>query len=310
MATIQKACNTSVSVKNTGKTCDSAMLATAMLLMVHPSVEWDLEELEDPEAWASNLIHQRKLFPLFGNEAPINAITNSNETDVIATLDDGQQVFIRFGIYNKMFETIKGGLCYAKSLLSFLGSGFKVIEIDQIGQMMFAKKSNGKYSGLTTSFISPASPAMADFRNPYKNRFNVSYTPTELVNNGVVMTGGEAFLGMTGLIDVYLTEEAVATVAGVTIGVKTECGDTDIVTDFPTEFALAGNFTIEHATTHAPITITGRVVTGDSIALAATLVSGQSYIVRATAPTAWKTNGITGYDGSAGFDGSITIAVP
>lgn len=310
MSALTKACTFTASVKNTGKVCDTAMTAAAMIIMVDPKLKWTLSDMEDFDAYVATQVHLRKMFPLFGLNAPIRNVINNQETDVTATLEDGLQVFIRFGILNRTFETTSGGLCYAEALNSFLNSGFKVIEIDSLGQTLMRKNSDGTFSGLITDYIAPATPQLADFRNPYKNRFSYSFSPVEMVTNGTIMKGGSSLLSMMGLIDSYLYEAAEGTTTDVTIGVKAECSDEDIVSDFPVPFAVAGNFFINKKSDGSSVAITARTVTGNQIELAATLVSGTTYIVSAAAPSVWKTNGIEGYDASAGYDGSVEITIP
>src|SRR5688572_23319744 len=116
---IKKACIIGNSIKNTGKECDAAMGPTAMLIAVPPSTLITLEDLEDPTEWIRPLLHAPKasrVYPFFGNVAPINTINNNAEGDTTVTMDDGTIVFLRYGIYNRLFETTSGGLCYARAL--------------------------------------------------------------------------------------------------------------------------------------------------------------------------------------------------
>ena len=165
MSAVIKACNTVSSVKNTGKECDTAMVATAMLIAIKSDETFTDTDLLDVVGWMDTLIHAKKAFPLFGIKAPINTITNNSESDVIVTLDNGLQVFLRYGLYNRVFETTKGGLCYAKSLSSLLNSGYSILEIDQQGQMLARKNSTGTYSGLITDYMYSPSPVLSDFKS-------------------------------------------------------------------------------------------------------------------------------------------------
>lgn len=205
MSAIIKACLVGNSLKNTGKECDTSMVATAMLIAVPPTLEITDADLEDPLAWILPLMHadkQHRVYPFFGLKAPINVVTNNAESDILVTLDDGTQVFLRYGIYNRIFETIAGGLCYAQSLQGLNKSGYNIIEIDQQGQVLLCKNPNGTKRGLNSSFMYAPSPIMADFKNtPYKNRFQYSFSPVELVQNGEIFTGGGSLLQLMGLID-------------------------------------------------------------------------------------------------------------
>lgn len=305
---IIKACNVTNRPKNTGKQCDIAMVATAMLIAVQRGLEFTDTNLEDPVTWLTTLIHEKKAFPMFGQKAPIREIANDSEGDQIVTLDDGLKVFLRYGLYNRSFATTSGGLCYADALQSFLNSGYDVIEIDQQGQMLARRNANGTYSPLITDFMYSPSPVLADFKStPYKNRFQYSYSPVELVNNGIIFKGAEVLLSMMGLIDAKLTSEAPATITDVTIGVGTTCSDEDLVASIGADLADPLNFKITNVATGADVPITAAAIVGGNIVLSATLVSAQTYRVVGTAPTVWFAQGVEGYDGSENY---VDILVP
>lgn len=304
---IIKACNAKTSVKNTGKECDTSMTATAMLIAIHPSVKFDDDDLEDPVTWLQGLIQERLAFPLFGSKAPIRTITNEAESDVVLTLDDGSRIFLRYGIYNRTFETTSGGFCYAKALQSFNKSGYSLLEIDQQGQLLARKNSDGTYSGFITEFLFAPSPVLADFTTtPYKNRFSVAYSPVEIVNNGIIFEGAAPLLSMGGLIDVELKQVLPATTTILKLSVKTECAEADLLTMFPAETPLLANFIVTNKATGAVVTPSAAAIVAGNLHLTGTYVSGQTYNVTGSAPDIWFDNGIEGYDASA-YTVSITI---
>jgi hypothetical protein len=187
-------------------------------------------------------------------------------------------------------------------------SGFDVNEIDQQGQMLARKNSDGTYSPLITDFMYSPSPVLADFKStPYKNRFQYSYSPVELVNNGIIFKGAEALLSMQGLVDAKITEKAAATAADVTIGVETTCSDEDLVDTIGADLADPTNFTITNVATGANVPITAAAIVGGNIVLSAVLVSGQTYRVVGTSPEVWLANNVEGYDGSENY---VDILVP
>lgn len=311
---IKKACNVTTTVKNTGKECDTAMGATAMCIMVNKSVTFTDTDLEDPTAWLDELIHRRLAFPIFGQEAPIRTITNQPPNDVVVEMDDGLQVFLRFGIYGRTFETLSGGLCYADSLASFLNSGYRVIEIDQQGQMLARKNHDGTYSGLITDFINPASPILADFKStPYKNRFGYSYSPVELVKNGIIFDGASEILSKIGLIDAKVTQEAAASTTKLKIGVKTCCAGTDLVALIGANLADATNFIITQTDTGAVITPSAVAIVSGIIEVTGTFTTGKTYNVIGTSPFTWFGNDVIGYDASETSDeggNGVNILIP
>lgn len=211
-----KACIVGVAVRNTGKECNIAMGPTAMIIPVPAALTFTIAQIQEILDWALPLMHAApalRIFPMFGQKAPINTITNNPDSDIIVTLDDGTPVYIRPGIYSRIYETIAGGLCYAAELKSFLNSGMNIIEIDKDGQMLICntgtKNEDGEklYRGLIPNFMYAPTPLLADLKTtPYKNRFSYSFDPTEMVNNGEIFRGGSPLLAVMGLIDAEITD--------------------------------------------------------------------------------------------------------
>ena len=81
-------------------------------------------------------------FPFFGNAAPINGISESDESDVTETLDDGSVVFIRYGKANRTFSTINGGYCLAKTLMQF-PQGYSFLEVYFDGKIALYEPTPG-----------------------------------------------------------------------------------------------------------------------------------------------------------------------
>jgi len=309
MGAIVKACSVNVTVGNTGKECDTAMAATAMLIALHSTVKFDDQDLADPVPWMQELIHKRVAFPIFGQEAPIRTITNNAESDVLVTLDDGLQVFLRYGVYNRIFETTSGGFCYAKSLQSFNKSGYRILELDQTGQMLARKNSDGTYSGFITDFMYAPSPIWADFKNtPYKNRFQISYSPVEVVNNGIIFQGAEELLSMMGLIDVELVLVGTPTTTTIKVNVRTECAGTDLVTLYGTKLAEPGMFVVRDDTGAAIATVQTVDETNKLVTLSGTYISGKVYTVAGGSPEIWYAEDVDGYDASTA--GMLNVTIP
>lgn len=307
---IVKACTITNNVKNTGKECDTAMVATAMLIAMQRGLTFTDTDLLDPDAWLTTLIHQKKAFPLFGQYAPIREITNNKEQDAIVTLDDGLQVFLRYGLYNRMFATTSGGLCYAESLQSLLNSGYDIIEIDQQGQMLARKNTDGTYSPLITDFMYSPSPTLADFKNtPYKNHFQYSFSPVELVNNGIIFKGATSLLSKQGLIDAKITEGTQAeTTTKIYIGVESVCAGDDLVAKFGGSLGtFVNNFVVKNASTLAVITPSAAAIVSGEIELTGVFATGQTFRIWGAAPTQWLANVVEGYDASENY---VDISIP
>lgn len=307
---IVKACNITNSPKNTGKQCDTAMVATAMLIAIQRGIEFDDTDLEDPVAWLDQLIHEHKAFPLFGLAAPIRTIQNESEGDQIVTLDDGLRVFLRYGLYNRTFETTSGGLCYASALQSFLNSGYDIIEIDQLGQMLARKNSNGTYSGIFADFLFAPSPILADFKTtPYKNRFSYSFSPVELVNNGIIFKDAQALLSSLGLLDTVFSQAAAATTTALKVSLETECAGEDLVAKLGTALNQTALYKVTNVATGATVVISGVTIVSGALNLAGTFSSAATYRVTGTSPAAWKGAGtsVVGYDGETSY---VDITIP
>lgn len=308
---IIKACSKSNIIKNTGFECNAAMLAPAMLIMVAPDVSWDDADLEDPITWMKTLIHERKAFPLFGHKAPVREVNNNAENDVMVKLDDGTDVFLRYGVYNRMLATTNGGLCFAKALQSFLNSGYSCLEVDATGQLLQRINSDLTYSGLITNFAYSPAPVAADLKNtPYKNRFQYSYSPSELVNNGVIFAGAEELLSMTGLIDVKFKSAAAASTTKLKISIGTECKGEDLIAKLGAALADVDLYVVTNKATGVAVTVSGAAIASGVMELTGTFVSAQTYTVTGSAPSVWLTNNVEGYDASLTGGGSIDILIP
>lgn len=304
---IVRACSSSITVGNTGKTCDTVLGAPAMIIALAPGVTFDDEDLKDPVAWMTTLIHDRKAFPLFGNSTKINEVTNNTSDDTIVTLDDGTQVFVRYGVYNRIFSTIQGGLCYAKALQSFNQSGYGVLEIDSQGRMLALKNSDGSYSGFNNYMYAP-SPTFGDFKTPYKNRFQLSYSPTEVINSGVIFENAAPLLSMMGLKDVDFSIQKPATVTDIYINVTSECSGADLVALKGADLANVLNFSLTNKATEDDIPITSVSVLDGYLDIKAILVSGTTVIVKAATPAVWLGNNVEGFDGTQ--FGGLEVLIP
>ncbi len=313
MGAVIKACLVGNQLHNTGKECDVSMNAAAMFIAVPPSTVIEQADLDDIGAWATTMIHASKatrIYPFFGNLAPINTVSNENEGDVMVTLDDGTKVFLRYGVYNRTFETISGGLCYAKQLQGLNKSGYRIIEIDQTGQGVLHKNEDGTWAGIISSFMYSPSPILADFKNtPYKNRFMYSMKPEELVNFGEIFSGFDELLDMMGLIDARITQAAAATTTKLKIGVETECAQTDLVEMFGNALGThVNNFRVEDvAALGTPVVPSSAAIVTGWIELTGTYTTGHTYRVWGATPAQWLANSVAGYDAE---DNYVDILIP
>lgn len=309
-----KACIIGNSVKNSGFECSVAMGATAMLLVVPPSTVISVANLADPLGWARPLIHASKatrIYPLFGSSAPINNIQSETESDVEVTLDDGTKVRVRSGVYNRIYETLSGGLCFAEALFSFIASGYRVIEIDQQGKMLLhSNETTPKtWGGMITSYMAGYSPKLATLKEVYLNRFGYSFTPQELVNSGEIFNGAGDLLQLLGLIDAEIKKGITpSTVTKLYIGVSTLCAENDLVALLGTPLGtFTNNFIVTNKVTGVVMTITAAAIVSGQVELTGTFVSSQTYNVIGNFPSVWYTNLARGYDAS---EHGVDILIP
>ena len=218
MSAFIKACKTSDLLKNTGIDSQISLGPAAMFFLCPKNFAFTDADLEDFTTFMQGKINApaaSRVYPIFGNAAPIRGITNNKENDVISVQDDGAQVFVRYGFYNRMFNTTDGGLCYAKSLQSFKESGYGILEVDKEGKFVARKVSAGNYKALPVDFMYSPSPDMATLKDPFKSNFMISYSPSTFVAQGIVFAeveGAGALLDLSGLIDLETSEFASAEV--------------------------------------------------------------------------------------------------
>lgn len=293
---IVKACLIGNTLKNTGKECDISMGPTAMLIAIPPDTEFDDNDLADPVGWLTGLIHANKgvrVYPFFGQKAPIKNLNSDQEADVVIALDDGSKVFLRYGFINRTFETTSGGICYAKSLQGLNKSGYSILEIDQQGQMLVHQNDNGKYKGLFTDFMFSPAPQLPDLKSKlYMNRFQISYSPVEYVNFGTILAGALPLLSLMGLIDVEIIKAADTTNSG-----STRATGTDTITAIG-----ADGDTIN-------VKVNGTTISGGAVAK----TSAESSVTLLAAKIVLAINGATATNGgytAANTAGAITVTAP
>lgn len=306
MAGLVKACKVSQSLKNTGVDCDIMMAATAMIVATPPSFTFDKTDVDSDVkmlTWFKEAIHAdrtTRIYPIFGRQAPIRFITNEKEADVLATLDDGLRVFIRYGFLNRTFATTSGGLCMASNLQSFVECGYGVLEIDILGRMLAAKNlpsqtNTDAYRGVDCDFMYSPSPDLADFRNPAKTNFQVSYSPEEYVGNGVLLDGAKPLLSVGGLKDVAFELFAPASATKIEINVIAECSGDSLIELLGASAVAPTFFVVTDATTGTVVTATATIV-ADHVELTGTFVSGKTYIVSGVSTTVTYPLGIEFFD--------------
>ena len=301
-------CNVSLNPQNTGVECQSAMSATAMLIMVPRSASFTQADITTAGSFTdlvtinSHLPAAQRWFPIFGFAAPINSITESNESDITETMDDGSQIFVRYGKYNRTFHTTSGGLCLAAHLMAF-PRGYSFIEVDTEGKVLVYEPTSGTYKGVPTNMVKGLSPDTAKFKTAFKNKFMLSFDPVAYVIKGKIFSSSsdEDILGTTGLLDTAVTTgTATQTATTLFVGVETVCAETDLVALYTGVGAgtigQVTNFVITRVSTGAVVVPTAVAVISGEVRLTGTFPAG-TYSVALAAPSVLLANGLPGYEG-------------
>lgn len=299
-------CNIALNVSNTGSECSDALKATAMIIFVPKSAKWLASDMTSFTAYIDTQIHASgatRWYPIFGIGAPVTGITEANEADVIETLEDGSQAFIRYGKYNRTFMTTGGGLCLAQGLFGLgAGNNYNFIEVDQSGQVAMMVNADGSFSGFPLNLAYGASPDLSNLKTTYKNKLVLSFDPLYYIQKGKIFasSSAESILTLRGLYDTdVFTGATASTATTLFVGVKTDCAETDLVATYGATLAQLTNFIVTNHATGAVITPSAIAIISGQIRLTGVFTSGQTFDVNLAAPSVLKGNLIEGYEGTA-----------
>jgi len=310
-------CNINVAPSNTGADCNAAMKASAMLIMLPRAAKFTDAQITSAGSFTALLntqVHAAagiRWFPIFGNNAPIRAITDSNESDVIEPFEDGSQSFVRYGMYNRVFTTNAGGLALAQHLMAFRGSSYSFIEVDITGQVMAMKNADGSYSGFPVNLAYAQASELANLKTVWKTKFMMSFSPKTYIQQGILFASDstEDILAQNGLLDTAVTlGTGVQSITNILVGVQTIGSKTDLVALYPgagVGINQVSNFVVTAA---AGTTITPSAVAtvGGQVQITGTFTTGTNITVALSAPSVLKANGVEGYEGTV----SATVPIP
>lgn len=309
-------CSIAANSSNTGSECSDALKATAMIIMVPKRAFWAASDMTDFTAYIDTQIHAAagsRWYPIFGDAAPVRGINDSNEADVIETMDDGSKQFIRRGYYNREFVTTEGGICLARHLFAFVGSNYAFIEIDIEGKVAMKANANGTFSGFPVALAYAPSPDLANLKTSYKNKFMISFSPRDYIGNGEVFASDstEDILDLQGLLDTAVTKGTqTQTTTNIFVGVETVCGETDLAALYSGtgtgHIAQISNFIITAADGTTIITPSAAAMQNGEVKLTGAYTTATNITVKLAAPSVLKANGIEGYEGKV----TATIPIP
>lgn len=296
-------------VVNTGTECNDAMGPTALILLGDTSIEYTPEQVAGGMlATLETSIHaagKARVYPLFGNNAPIRDIQNTNGDNVLEEMPDGSTAFVRSGKFTRLFLTKEGGDCLAKILYQMNGASLGFIEVDANNKVKMRQLANGNYGFIPVNMIDAPLPSLASFTEVFKNAFRMNFDPKYYVKEAVTFVSTEDLTGLSGLINAGVFAGATpATTTELYVAVKSLCAATDLVAEFPTQIADADNFIVKEGTT--VITPSAVAVVGGEVKFTiAAQTAGDVITVSGAAASVLNANGITGFDIVQGV--SITI---
>lgn len=308
---VVRICKSSNYVKNTGTDSELLPLAPAMFFVVPKTFSFTLEDLGENNAdlldffqTAMHADRPNRIFPLFGNQVPIRNNTNTKGSDVTVTLDDGTPIFVQYGATSMLLATTDGGLCFQKILQSYNNVKMRVIMIDIQGNMLARDNKDGTYGGLIPASLFSPAPDLADFKNPGKSNFQISFNPIEYVNNAVMLGDASSLLDEIGLIDLEFVD-AVATIAHIDVDIVDVCCNETVVGDIA-GLTNALNFKITKKDDGTDAPITGITIVGGKLRIASTLVTTDVYTLSAHLPSVLVLHNVVGYE----IIDSIDVTIP
>jgi Fe-S cluster assembly iron-binding protein IscA len=302
-------CQLDENIVNTGTECNEAMGPTALILLGDTNIEYTPEQVEgsmlDVLETAIHAAGKARVYPLFGNNAPIRDIQNTNGDNVLEEMPDGSTAFVRSGKFTRLFLTKEGGDCLGKILYQMNGSTLGFIEVDANNKVKMRKLANGNYSFIPVNMIDAPLPSLASFTEVYKNAFRMNFDPKYYVKEAVTFVSSEDLTGLSGLVNAEIVEgtQAAATTY-VFVKVQSVCANTDLVAEFPTEIVEIDNFVVKDGTT--VITPSAVAIVGGEVKITFTAqTSGDVITVTGANAATLKANGIEGFDIVSGV--SITL---
>lgn len=296
-------------VVNTGTECNDAMGPTALILLGDTSIEYTPAQVAGGMlATLETSIHaagKARVYPLFGNNAPIRDIQNTNGDNILEEMPDGSTAFVRSGKFTRLFLTKEGGDCLAKILYAMNGASLGFIEVDANNKVKMRKLANGNYGFIPVNMIDAPLPSLASFTEVFKNAFRMNFDPKYYVKEAVTFVSTEDLTGLSGLINAgVFAGTTPSTTTELYVAVKSLCAATDLVAEFPTQIADADNFIVKEGTTVITPSAVA-VVSGQVKITIAAQTAGDIITVSGAAASVLNANGIEGFDIVQGV--SITI---
>lgn len=282
---------------NTGVECSSALGLAKGFYLVSSSYSWSASAMADPDSFFKTGIHADGALRFYPVLKGIFDFTLATESDVTETNNiTGTTERLRAGGLTLTYTFKDGGMCLAKALKAF-GKNYAVIFLDNKGQFLLRKNSDGTYSGLKTDNIaSSISPTSA--QSTFKNIVVFSVGQDEYIQYSELKKTSGDISDFNGLVDVEITKAAAASTTKLKISVATHCAKTDLLSLYGSAMADLDLYIVKNKATGVVVTPTSAAIVNGILELTGTYTTGQTYTVTGSAPSVWKTNSVEFYDAS------------
>lgn len=279
---------------NTGVECGKSLAVLAGVILVPASARWTESDMENFYEFLMDKIHadaSDRFYPIFADVKNYEATIDSDTTETYA---DGTSKLIRLGGYTHTLTLADGGECLAKTLMSFIGLGYRVVVVDKNSQFKVKKYSDGTYGGLKTTDINGGPSQFATFTTSYLNKFVFTITPEEYITKAEIFKNSEDLTELQGLLDVKITEAVSPTASKVTVKVLTECAGTDLYGLYADQLAVASAFVVKSASGSTKTVTVAKNVTNKGFDLSGSFAEGDT--VSLSDPSTLKGLQVVGYE--------------
>jgi hypothetical protein len=291
---------------NTGlDSCYFTLGKIARDFLVPRGFELTAADLADGETALAKLVELAKadslterIFPL----PEIAAVTDSSEDAVFQTLGAGFQVPIRAGNYNILNQYLAGGNCMNNALQKFKNSSYRVIRLDEAGNLIGTKVGTSM-KGIPLIFFFPYKFSFATDDAVAAFRYGIGFKP-EYINEslGFIKLDFAGAMDIDGLHNAVLSLPTARVTNVIKVKVTTGCSGIDLYDEYSAALAVASNWIVTEA--GANITVTSVAVDANLKAFTITLTAADPdynvagpFVVSMAAPSVLETNGLPGYEG-------------
>lgn len=200
-----------------------------------------------------------RLFPL---QNIVQITDNSSEPTQQTFTGDNSVVFTSQGFYNLNFQWVAGGICLLIAMLKANSRNKAFFIVDSYGQLIGTEAGTDLIKGITgNSFTQKFKFAVGtDAVAAYST--NLIFAPEQVNENLAIVNfnqpggGGLAYLtGLSGLLDVNITQGAARALGVLKVVAKTACGTVNLYDDYADALAVVGAWQAKNTLTGKPIAI-------------------------------------------------------